>query len=180
MDNSRSGDFGISDLSQLNDNEKILYIKLKDFITEIADGKKKETIIDIDNLKFIFHYKFNDKKENIKNTIEELISDELSINKIENMLLADCPYELYWHRKCKGNVKYDYKYEYIYTMTIQNNYIHKVFLKYQIQIIDQKKNCQQFHQSQKHLINQVRLLLQVKRLLLEMQNIKLFLMMAYY
>lgn len=36
MDNSRSGDFGISDLSQLNDNEKILYIKLKDFITEIA------------------------------------------------------------------------------------------------------------------------------------------------
>ncbi|MCI8378890.1 MAG: leucine-rich repeat protein [Lachnospiraceae bacterium] len=109
-DNKKSGDFGASNMSGLNDNEKKIYTKLKDIITEIADGKRKETIFTLDNLNFYAHYEYFGQitKDEV---VQSFFTNEFNIDKIFDLLLLDCPYELYWYNKSKG-VEYSYSYSY--------------------------------------------------------------------
>lgn len=118
-DNRKFGDYWKSDFTPLNDNEKILYTKLKEIITEIAEGKRENTNITINELS---GYKFTGIHESTASTtreacdeISKLVDDmfaNLNIDKITDILLIDCPYELYWHKKTlfESNKSISYKY----------------------------------------------------------------------
>lgn len=120
--NKKSNNFEMVNLSTLNDNEKILYIKLKNIITEIADGKRDVTKFTIDNLNFHSTYETSNKltKDEV---LRKFFKDELNIHKIINLLLFDCPYELYWYNKSKGVTWGDYGYTYNSESHHYHNYV---------------------------------------------------------
>lgn len=89
--NKKSNSLEMFNLNTLKDNEKILYVKLKNIITEIADGKRDITEFTIDNLKFHSTYETSNKLTEDE-VLQIFFKEELNINKIINLLLFDCPY----------------------------------------------------------------------------------------
>lgn len=119
-------DYGTSDLSNLNENEKKAYIVLKNFITEVANGERESTEfylcpddIEIDGVKYKknidlaginFSQDFSwNEGEQYGNAFEQAyqemvdaINQKLDFKKVMERLLSDCPYELYWYLKTEG------------------------------------------------------------------------------
>lgn len=77
-----SSDYGISS-GKLDEKEKKLYLELKKILTEIANGEKQSSQFDIDVSGMGF------TEDNLGTSITEIL----------DMLLADCPFELYWYNK---------------------------------------------------------------------------------
>jgi len=82
-----SSDYGINS-GKLDEKEKKLYSELKKNLTEIANGEKTSSKFSIDVSGMGFAADANVLKA--------------SISKIVNMLLVDCPFELYWFNKTAG------------------------------------------------------------------------------
>lgn len=96
---------GNFDLSMLEtDAERDLYNALKNVLTEIGNGDREDTVFYIDdtiegNIKFSVEYA-NGSNDELPKEVENIINSK--IDNILYMLLADCPYELYWYNKLYG------------------------------------------------------------------------------
>jgi len=120
--------FGESAFSQLNENEKKIYSKLKEFITEVANGKQERaelylypndiTIngiqhqknIDLPDINFSKEFSW-EEGENEKDAytkagkeLQTEIEQKIDCKNIIRTLLIDCPYELYWFAKTVGYI----------------------------------------------------------------------------
>lgn len=104
-------------LSGLDNDERALYNAAKAVLLEIADGTRTKTDeIPLEDITI------NYETTGDSSTAEEELGNFLGskIRKVMNMILADCPYELYWFGKTKG-----YQFSYCYsvsgnTYTIKN------------------------------------------------------------
>jgi len=104
-------------LSGLDNDELALYNAIKAVILEIADGIRTKT----DGI-LLENITINHETTDDTSTAEEELGNFLrsKIRKVMNMILADCPYELYWFGKTKG---YQFSYSYSVsgnTYTIEN------------------------------------------------------------
>ena len=120
--------FGESDLSSLNENEKKIYIVLKDFITKIANGEEENAElylypgdteidgvehkknIDLTDVNFSKDFSWGEGEEvddALNKSCDDLeveISQKINLQKIIKTLLLDCPYEFYWFAKTEGYI----------------------------------------------------------------------------
>lgn len=92
-------DFGTNSQSLLNEKEQELYTKLKTFFTEIAEGTRNCTEITVD---IQITGTCPPGSANMEAAIRSYLTKDLCISKVVRMLLADCPYELYWFHKSRG------------------------------------------------------------------------------
>lgn len=105
------GNFDLSGLE--TDAERDLYNALKNVLTEIGDGQRESTVFYIDdtiegNIKLSVEYA-NGSNDVFPEEVQSIVDSK--IDNILYMLLADCPYELYWYNKLYGcAVKYEASY----------------------------------------------------------------------
>lgn len=96
------GNFDLSGLE--TDAERDLYNALKNVLTEIGDGQRELTVFYIDdtiegNIKLSVEYA-NGSNDVFPEEVQNIVDSK--IDNILYMLLADCPYELYWYNKLYG------------------------------------------------------------------------------
>lgn len=98
--------------STLNSTEKKLYHDLKPLIQEVAAGKRTSTIFDIDVSKYgsVFQFTAGGGKKLTKTSVTEKLKDVVDSTKVWYALLADMPYELYWHDKAQSGCSMSYSY----------------------------------------------------------------------
>lgn len=82
----------------LDTEESALYNALKDVIVRIANGSQKNTEFTIDSINGITTKEYSTESEFI--AAQENLQNKL--HRVVTMLLADCPYELYWFEKTVG------------------------------------------------------------------------------
>lgn len=95
----RAMDFGTNSQSRLNEKEQELYTKLKTVFTEIAEGTRNRAEFTVD---IQITGTCPPGCENKEAAIRSYLTNDLCISKVVRMLLADCPYELYWFHKSRG------------------------------------------------------------------------------
>ncbi len=118
------GDSGIAALanygSKILDKQSLaIYNQLKEAVTEVAEGSRTSTVVnvDVEGLKWTLKELGIDSTGKVKETVEEEIDEAVKarLETILDCLMVDCPYELYWFDKTTGFI---YKYgitEYIST-----------------------------------------------------------------
>lgn len=89
-------------------SERKLYREIRSAVTEIADGSRTSSIIEVEGLSL------------------SRAGWEASVDKIINYLLMDCPYELYWYDKKNAPVSVriygNTVYSVIFSMTVAQEY----------------------------------------------------------
>lgn len=98
--------------STLNETEKKLYNDLKPLITEVAEGKRKSTKFEIDLSGYgdVFQFTADNGTTLSKDNIATKFAAVVDTSKVWHALLADMPYELYWHDKTIDGWSTSYSY----------------------------------------------------------------------
>lgn len=105
--------------SSLNKAEKWLLDDLKGKVRKVADGSQTSTSFEIpvpDSAGLNWTAKecgvSSFTSANVSASVKERLSGKLNILKVWRCLLFEMPYELYWHDKMIGGIKYQYALEY--------------------------------------------------------------------
>ena len=107
--------------STLNEHERMLYLALKEQIEKVAAGEITNTEFTIEDADYL---RFTPEELGLESISKDnrddwvaAIEEQIDYAKIWHNLLADCPYDLYWHDKTKGISLNDYVYKYYSTGT---------------------------------------------------------------
>lgn len=107
--------------STLNEHERMLYLALKEQLEKVAAGEIANTEFTIEDADYL---RFTPEELGLESISKDnrddwvaAIEEQIDYAKIWHNLLADCPYDLYWHDKTKGISLNDYVYKYYSTGT---------------------------------------------------------------
>lgn len=98
--------------STLNAVEKQMYNDLKTQIEKVAKGTNTSTEFAINVAKYgeAFHFTADNNSTLDKDSIKAKLNAVVDMSKVWHALLADMPYELYWHDKSQGGMSSGYSY----------------------------------------------------------------------